>query len=266
MKLTKRNLDGTEAGTVEAPQQLNETVRPDLIKKAFKAARANGRQPYGAHPEAGNRHSTYLSKRRRNYRGTYGIGQSRTPRKSLNSQGRRFYWVGAEAPNTVGGRRAHAPKAEKDWTQKLNKKERRKAIRSALSAAFTDYTAEKHSVPKTYPFIVTDEFHDITKTQEAVETLQKLGFTEELERTKEKKVRAGNGTKRGRKHKTKTGLLVVLPEDATAHRALRNIPGVTTTTPNNLNVLDLAPGSHPGRLTLFTESSLQSLTDNENYL
>ena len=53
---------------------------------------------------------------------------ARTPRK--NGGGGR----GAEAPNTVGGRRAHPPKAEKEWELKINSKERKKAFRSALAA------------------------------------------------------------------------------------------------------------------------------------
>ena len=43
-------------------------------------------------------------------------------------------WVGAFAPGTVGGRRAHPPKSEKIWSKKINKKENAKAIRSAISA------------------------------------------------------------------------------------------------------------------------------------
>ena len=36
-------------------------------------------------------------------------------------------WVGAFAPGTVGGRKAHAPNAEKIFDKKINKKENRKA-------------------------------------------------------------------------------------------------------------------------------------------
>ena len=70
--------------------------------------------------------SAKLSKRRRAYRGSYGFGISRTPRKILSKRGRRLGWVGAVAPNTVGGRRTHPPKAEKIWREEINTKERRK--------------------------------------------------------------------------------------------------------------------------------------------
>jgi large subunit ribosomal protein L4e len=259
MKIDVKDLDGDTDTTVEAPSVFDTTIRPDLIKKAHVAEMANDRQDYGAKPEAGNRHSTYLSKKRRDYRSSYGIGQSRTPRKALSSSGRQFYWVGAEAPHTVGGRRAHPPKADEDRGKKVNQQEKQKARRSAISAVFTEHTRNKHIVPDEYPFILTDDFHDLEKTKEAYQTLVELGFDDELERTKNPNQRSGNGTKRGRKKQTKVGPLVVLPENATAHRALRNIPGITTKTPSELTFQDLTPGSHPGRLTLFTETTIQGL-------
>ncbi|MBD3355310.1 50S ribosomal protein L4, partial [Candidatus Woesearchaeota archaeon] len=123
-----------EKGKKSLPSQFSEELRPDLIYRAVMTLQANKRQKYGASPEAGKRASAFLSKRRRKYRGTYGIGQSRTPRKVLTRRGTRMYYVGAFAPQTVGGRRAHPPKAGKDWSKKINKKENKKAIRSALSA------------------------------------------------------------------------------------------------------------------------------------
>ena len=256
-----KNLEGKKEGTLKTPSFLQRNVRTDLIRRAYTAERNKRRQPYGAKPGAGNRHSTYLSKRRRKYRGTYGIGQSRVPRKVMSSQGTQFQWVGAEASGTVGGRRAHAPKAEKKWEQKINKKEKRKALLSALSATTTKHTEEKHTAPETYPIILTEEFNDLTKTKDVHQTLQNLGLTEELQRTKQKKVRAGRGTSRGRKYKRKVGPLILAPEDATIHRAANNIPGITTTTPQSLSILDLAPGSHPGRLLLTTKKTLQQLEE-----
>ena len=50
-------------------------------------------------------------------------------------RGTQFMWVGALAPGTVGGRKAHPPKASKIWNLKINKKERAKAIRSALGGS-----------------------------------------------------------------------------------------------------------------------------------
>ena len=112
------------------PTQFDERVRPDIVKRAVLSIQSKNRQPYGADPEAGLKHVTRLNQRNNAFRGQKGKGMSRVPRKALLARGEQFYWVGAESPNTVGGRRAHPPKAEKDFTEEINKKERRKAIRS----------------------------------------------------------------------------------------------------------------------------------------
>ncbi|MFH1399970.1 MAG: 50S ribosomal protein L4, partial [Nanoarchaeota archaeon] len=113
MKLKILDTQRKETGTIDLPAQFFEPFRPDLIKLGVLAVQANGRQPYGASPDAGMRHSVEVSRRRRKYRGSYGIGISRVPRKILSRNGTRMNWVGAEAPGMVGGRRAHPPKAEK---------------------------------------------------------------------------------------------------------------------------------------------------------
>src|SRR3989344_6614649 len=134
MKADILDLTGNKVGTLELPPQFEEPIRLDLIKKAVLVVQNNNRQPYGAYPEAGKRQSVRISKRRRDYKTSYGHGISRTPRKVVWRRGRQFGWVGAFAPGTVGGRRAHPPKASKDMIKKINKKEEAKAIRSELSA------------------------------------------------------------------------------------------------------------------------------------
>ncbi|HEX9863276.1 MAG TPA: 50S ribosomal protein L4, partial [Candidatus Bathyarchaeia archaeon] len=41
--------------------------------------------------------------------------------------------------------------------------------------------------------------------------------------------------------------------------AAQNIPGITVAKVNDLNAELLAPGTHPGRLTLWTNSALEQL-------
>ena len=165
MKLKIFTKEGTEKGSIEMPERFRETPRKDLVKRAVLAIQARNRTPYGAYPEAGKRYSSFVSKRRRDYKGTYGIGQSRTPRKALSRNGTRFNWVGAFAPQTVGGRQSHPPKASKIWVQKLNEQENRKAIRSALAATLVPelVKARGHKIPAEYPFILSDEFNSIKK-------------------------------------------------------------------------------------------------------
>ena len=113
----------TEKGTKDLPIQFHEQVRTDLIQRAVLSLQAEGRQAYGTKPGAGTRQVSEISRRRRDYKGTYGIGISRVPRKIMSRNGTRMNWVGAIAPGTVGGRQGHPPKAEKNWTQKINEKE-----------------------------------------------------------------------------------------------------------------------------------------------
>ena len=251
----------TEAGKQKLPKQFSEEVRPDLIKKAFLALKSQERQPYGADPMAGQKVSAKLSRRRRDYKGSYGLGISRSPRKILSRKGTRFNWVGAFAPNTVGGRRAHPPKSLKIWAQKINKEENKKAIRSAMAATVIKESVQErcHKVPKEYPFIVDDKFESLDKTSKIIGVLVALGFNEDLERAERKIVRAGIGKMRGRKYRRKKSLLIVVAGDCKALKAARNIPGVNVVRVNDLNVDLLAPGAVPGRITLFTHSSILRL-------
>jgi large subunit ribosomal protein L4e len=264
MKLKIFNVKGEEKGSKELPNQFNESFRPDLIKRAVLTIQSNKRQAYGSDPRAGKKHSAYVSKRRHDYRTTYGIGQSRTPRKVMSSRGTRFNWVGAFVPQTVGGRRAHPPKAEKIWEKKLNKKENRKAIRSALSACFNiDIIKQRNTyVPENYPFILSDDFQNITKTKEIKQSLIDLGFKDELKRSAISVIRAGIGKLRGRKYKKKKSLLFVIVDDCNLSKSARNIPGIDIAKVNELNAESLAPGTHPGRMTLFTESAIDEITKN----
>ncbi|USN45949.1 MAG: 50S ribosomal protein L4 [Candidatus Woesearchaeota archaeon] len=268
MELTVVSIANKELAKEKLPEQFLEPVRVDLIKKVVLALQANARNPYGAYKEAGKRHSAKVSKRRHNYRGTYGIGQSRTPRKVLNRRGTRFYFVGAFAPQTVGGRRAHPPKAEKIWDQKINKKENRKAIRSALAATIdkTFVAARGHKLPAAYPFVLENKAETLEKTKDVLHTLSTIGFVEELARTSKTSIRAGKGKMRGRKHVTKKGPLLVVADHCTLELAARNIPGVEVATVSQLNVELLAPGAEPGRLTVFTDKAIAKLRDEKLFI
>jgi len=261
MKLNIINISKTEIGKLEMPGQFSEEIRPDLIKQAVLVIRANRRQPYGASPEAGKRASAELSRRRNKYRGSYGHGISRVPRKIMSRRGTRFNWVGAFAPGTVGGRRAHPPKAEKSWKRKMNIKERRKAIRSALAATLYKKIVSDHGhvVPADYPFIIEKKLESVEKSKDLLNILQKMGFSEELKRVSLRSIRAGKGKMRGRKYRTKTGPLIVVSEACNLSRAGKNLPGIDIVKVDKLNAEHLAPGAIPGRLTLFTEAALAKM-------
>lgn len=268
MNIAIKDKTSKEAGKVKLPAQFDEPVRADIISRAFLAIANNDRQPYGADPEAGMKHSAELSRRRRKYRGSYGAGISRVPRKIMSRRGTRFNWVGALAPGTRGGRRAHAPKATKNWNQKINKKENKKAIRSAMAASIDMEVVTKrgHKAPKDFPFIINDDFEAINKTKDFTVALEKLGLVDELSRASKKTIRSGKGKARGRKYKKRKGPLVVVSGNCALVKAAKNVPGVDIVLANQLNVKLLAPGNQPGRLTLYSKKALEAIDKEKLYM
>ena len=260
-------IDSKRVGKMSLPEQFDEQVRSDLIKRAFHYYMGAMRQPYGASPRAGLRHSTRISKRRRDYRGSYGLGISRVPRKIHSRRGRRMGWTGTQMPGTVGGRRAHPPRAEKNWAHKLNTNERKKCIRSALAATLDPtYVSKKHKMPENYPVILDGTFEDLARTSEVRKALLSLGLEKELERTAERKIRAGKGKLRGRKYMTKRGPLLVVGGECPLLRSAGNISGVDVVTVDELNVVHLAPGAEAGRLAYFTKQALATMQERGLFL
>ncbi len=254
------NLEGNKLKDIELPPQFEEEFRPDLIMRAFLAYQSSQRQSYGVFPKAGMRPSAELSRRRRKYRTAYGHGISRVPRKALWKRGRQFGWVGAFAPGTYKGRKAHPAKAEKILEKKINIKERRKAIRSALSAtSIPEIIKNRGHIFEHAPIVIESKFESISNTKEVKKILENLKLSQELERTSVKKIRAGKGKSRGRKYKTRKGPLIVVSENCPLELSARNILGVDVCKINNLNVNLLAPGGIPGRLTIYLENAIERL-------
>ena len=253
MKAILKTATGTKKGQVELPAQFQEDVRPDLIKRAVLTIQSHNYQPYGTDPDAGRKYASKLSRRRRDYKTAYGIGISRVPRKILSYRGTRFNWQGATAPNTVGGRQAHPPKAEKILSKKINKKERRKAIRSAISASvIKELVVQRGHVVDEYPIVLEDSVETLKKTKEVLDLFNKLGLAKELERSARKSEKTGKARLRGRHYKKAKGPLVVVSKKCDFMNAAVNIPGVDVVEVEDLNAELLAPGCDYARLTIYT--------------
>jgi large subunit ribosomal protein L4e len=268
MELKVINAENKETGKVKLPVQFSEEVRPDLIRKAVLVIQSNKRQAYGAKPDAGKRASAELSRRRKDYRGSYGFGISRVPRKILSRRGTRMNWVGAFAPGTVGGRKAHPPKSEKIWSKKINTNERLKAIRSAMSATIQKelVSARGHIVPDSYPFVLDSSFEEISKTNQVENALEKLGFSQDLARGEKKTIRAGKGKNRGRRYKKRKSLLLVVSDKCALLSSARNLPGVDVVSVDSLNAELLAPGCDVARATLFTKAAVETIEKNNLFV
>lgn len=241
------DLTGAPKGEIELPEVFDEIYRPDLIKKAVLAAQANRLQVYGPTPYAGMKTSA----------DNWGPGRgvARVPRISTGNRVARI-------PQARGGRKAHPPKVEKDYSEKINNKERRKAISSAIAAtANTELVRQRgHRFEADLPVVAADEFQDIQTTKEAAEFMEAVKVYDDVLRAKNgKHIRAGGGKRRGRKYKKPKSLLIVVGQDNGIGRATRNLAGVDVVTIDRVNAELLAPGTHAGRLAIWTESAIKAL-------
>jgi large subunit ribosomal protein L4e len=110
------------------------------------------------------------------------------------------------------------------------------------------------------PLIVADSIEELTKAKEVEEALIHLGVLSDIYRVRaSRKIRAGKGKRRGRKMKQAVGPLIVVVENKGLADAASNIPGVDIVAVNDLNAEVLAPGAHPGRLTLWTSGAIERL-------
>ncbi len=246
------DINGNAINEIELPSQFFEPIRPDLILRAYISALTARLQPKGTDPMAGKR-TTAVSF-------GIGLGIARVPRVKGS------LWPTARlAPNVVKGRRAHPPKVEKVLHERINKRERRKAIRSAIAAtAIKDLViARGHTVDKVpqIPLIVSDDFERISVMADLKKSLESLGLWDDIERVAERiRIRSGKGKMRGRRYKEGKSLLIVVSStDASIIKVARNLPGVDVVPVRNLGVLYLAPGGVPGRLTLWTSSAIEEL-------
>lgn len=246
------DLQGKSTGKIMLPKVFSTPLRPDVIKRAVLAIQSNRIQPQGRDPMAGKRTSAES-------RGT-GMAIARVPRIKGGS-GRAAF-----APSTVGGRQPHPPRAEKIIVKQIPKKEAKLALLSAIAATAQKETVASRghaieNVPQ-IPLIVDNAIEALTKAKDVEEALTKLGVLPDITRVRDsRKIRAGKGKYRGRKMKQGVGPLIVVIDNKGLASAASNIPGVQVTTLTNINTEMLAPGTHPGRLTLWTNGAIESLSN-----
>lgn len=252
------SLQGKEVGKIKLPIHFQEEFRPDLIKRAVLAEQSKRFKPMGTDPRAGKRSTAKFVGARRKYGHYYGYGIARVPRITI---GGRPVGDARNVPFAVKGRSAHPPKVGEVKEEGINKKEKKKALRSAIAAtAIKDVVVKRgHRFDGDCPIIIEDKLQSLSKTKEVVEVLKKLGLDKELERAGEKKVRAGRGKTRGRKYKRRVGPLIVVGKDEGLIKAASGIPGVDAVKVDELTCESLAPGTHPGRLTIWSKGAIENL-------
>ena len=244
------NLEGKPTGKATVPSVFDTPLRPDLIKRAVLSIQSHRLQHQGRDPMAGKKTSAES-------RGT-GMALARVPREKGGGGKAAF------APGTVGGRQAHPPRADARIVKEIPKKEKRLALFSAIAATGSKETVASrgHEIESVLeiPLIVEDSLSGLTKAKEVEEALTHLGVLTDIYRVRESRnIRAGKGKHRGRKMKQAVGPLIVVAENKGLVNAASNIPGVDVITVKDLNAEILAPGTHPGRLTLWTNGAIEQL-------
>jgi large subunit ribosomal protein L4e len=246
------NLEGKAVGKTKVPKIFKTPIRPDVIKRAVIASQSGRFQPQGRDPLAGKRRSFE----------SLGSGQgiARVPRLKAGGQ-RAVFGVGI-----VGGRITGAPVTAKKIVKKIPRKEKQLALRSAVAATGVKETviSRGHMAEEVgdFPFVVVDYLQDLKKTSELENTFIKLGVWPDIYRVKESvKERAGKGKSRGRRTKHAIGPLLVISENKGIRQAAGNLLGVDVCQVSNLSTELLAPGTHPGRLTVWTKSAFEKLDE-----
>ena len=251
----------SNSGSVDLPLIFSTPFRPDLISKAFVHLASHSFQPQGRYPMAGMNVVADTNDP------PTGRGISRIARATGGGGRRRG--EGAEVASTRGGRQAHPPKSEKVIYKKLNKKEGRLALCSAVAATASKKLVEGrgHKISeylKQYdgnlPIIVDDDITQHATASDVMLMIGRLGLDEDIDRLRGRKARSGKPALRGRSKKGgKSILFVTHNSQAPLARAVGALPGVDARSVDELSVLDLAPGSDPIRLAVFTKSAIKQL-------
>lgn len=252
-KIPVLSLEGEIVGEVKLPKSFTAPLREDLVRRAFVHLLSHSFQPKGSWKGSGHKYSVESL--------GAGYGMARIAR--IKGEGTPKRLAGGFVPSSVGGRPTHPPKPEKKIHKKINKKERLAATLCALAFTSNPEWVKKrgHRLPEgiRLPLVTTDDIEAISKTKELKGFMIKIGLKEELDRCSKKKIRPGKGKRRGRKYKVPVGPLVVFLKDRGISKATSSLQGVDAVSLNELSVLHLAPGGHPGRLVVWSKGAIQSL-------
>lgn len=255
MKTLTLTITGTKDGEIELPLIFSTPFRRELIHKAFTNLTSHKFQPQGRHPSAGQDVVADSNDP------PTGQGVSRVARAQGGGGGRQGQ--GAEVASTRGGRQAHPPIVEKVIYKKLNKKENKLALCSAIAATASKNLVELrgHKVKdiESFPIIVSDEIESISKASEVTTLLESLKLTDDLKRLDARKPRSGQSRLRGRAKKVGKSVLFVTRDASKISQAVGAIPGIEAKSAKDLSVLDLAPGSDPIRLTVYSKSAIEEI-------
>ena len=257
MKITTYTTSGTKDGEIELPIIFSTPFRRELIHKAWINLTSHKFQPQGRHPSAGQDVVADSNDP------PTGRGVARIAKIKGGGGGRSGQ--AGEVASTRGGRQAHPPKANKVIYKKINKKENKLALCSALAATTSKELVENrgHKVEgiDTLPMIISDDIEKISKTSELTKVLDDLKITQDVDRLKNRKRRTGKVALRGRVSKVGKSALLVVSKSENISKAAAGILGIDVCSAKNLSVLNLAPGGTLIRLTVFSKKAIEEIAE-----
>ena len=255
MQVPLLTINGTEKGKVELSTVFLTDFRKDLIHKAFTNLNSHKFQPQGRHPTAG------MDVVASSNNPPTGQGSARIAKMRGGGGGRQGEAGGVASVR--GGRQAHPPKVQKVIYKKLNKKEKKLALCSAISATKSKEIIESrgHKIGKIniFPIVVSDEIESVEKTKDMIKILSSLNLLQDVQRLNTRKPRTGKSSLRGRGTKIGKSILFVVTKSEKLSKACKGIPGIDVKLVKDLSVLDLAPGGAPIRLTVYSKSALKEI-------
>ena len=263
--------EGESSGSLPLPSVFTAPIRLDVVQQVHSESdllshlrlRANNlaesmaknrRQPYAVSEKAGHQTSAE----------SWGTGRAvaRIPR--VGGSGTQRAGQAAFGNMCRGGRMFAPTKTWRKWHVKINQNQKRYAVASAVAASALPslVLARGHRIEQIQevPLVVSSSIQGINKTKAAVELLKTLAaYSDVTKVSNSRKVRAGKGKMRNRRHTQRRGPLVVFEKDEGLVRAFKNVPGIETCPVESLNLLQLAPGGHVGRFIIWTEGAVKAL-------
>jgi large subunit ribosomal protein L4e len=240
-------------GETALPHVFSAPIRSDIVHFVFYNLNKNRRQAYAVNTEVGHEYAAE----------SWGTGRAvaRVPRVGGSGTGRSGQ--GAFANMCRGGRMFNPNVTWRRWHRKVNLTQKRHAVASAIAASAIPslVLARGHRVNQVPEIPLVVDSINVEKASDFIELLERLGLKEELEKVRNsRKVRAGQGKYRNRRYRLRKGPLVVFDnENAKVAQRARNVPGIEFCHVDRLNLLQLAPGGHLGRLIIWTRGAFERL-------
>ena len=245
--------DGSNRSTITLPAVFETPYRPEVIQKVYNNLNSYTFQRQGRYPAAGQ----MVSAESRNT----GLGIARIAR----ARGEGFPRAGQAAgvASVRHGRLAHPPVSWKNIYKKVNKKEKLLALCSAIAATTNSELIKRrgHKIKDEIqlPIVVSNEIESVVKSKDLEKILFNLGLEEDLKRTFMRRNKSYH--KNSINRRSALSVLILVGNDEKIGRLSNSLPGITVKSVKSVSVLDLAPGSKPVRLTIYSENAIKELTN-----